>query len=164
MKGGRSCFASWFSEWKNPDTVDFPVAATGKCHDETSGAASVFNPIWTRFSCTCDNGSRTGRDYNAVRTSKNRCYKFTSVLIISFLVFFFLLQFWHHEFLIWDPDECDGVTKISLPVKQLWSPDIIVYELWVSAEQLFFNLFLLLGQEGWSDSLFHPGGLVQNLY
>lgn len=40
-----------------------------------------------------------------------------------------LLQYWHHEFLVWDPDECDGVTKISLPVKQLWSPDIIVYEL-----------------------------------
>ncbi|KAJ0032538.1 hypothetical protein NQD34_002619, partial [Periophthalmus magnuspinnatus] len=38
------------------------------------------------------------------------------------------LQYWFHEFLIWDPDECDGVTKISLPVKQLWSPDIIVYE------------------------------------
>lgn len=39
------------------------------------------------------------------------------------------LQFWHHEFLVWDPDECDGVTRISLPVKRLWSPDIIVYEL-----------------------------------
>lgn len=39
------------------------------------------------------------------------------------------LQFWHHDFLVWDPDECDGVTKISLPVKNLWSPDIIVYEL-----------------------------------
>lgn len=38
-------------------------------------------------------------------------------------------QYWHHEFLVWDPDECDGVTKISLPVKHLWSPDIIVYEL-----------------------------------
>lgn len=42
------------------------------------------------------------------------------------------LQFWHHDFLVWDPDECDGVTKISLPVKNLWSPDIIVYELSVS--------------------------------
>lgn len=45
-----------------------------------------------------------------------------------------LLQFWHHEFLVWDPDVCDGVTKISLPVKHLWSPDIIVYELWVSIQ------------------------------
>uniref|UniRef100_A0AAV2KXT7 5-hydroxytryptamine receptor 3A-like n=1 Tax=Knipowitschia caucasica TaxID=637954 RepID=A0AAV2KXT7_KNICA len=42
--------------------------------------------------------------------------------------FLWLRLYWHHEFLIWDPDECDGVTRISLPVKQLWSPDIIVYE------------------------------------
>uniref|UniRef100_I3K3M2 5-hydroxytryptamine (serotonin) receptor 3A n=1 Tax=Oreochromis niloticus TaxID=8128 RepID=I3K3M2_ORENI len=32
------------------------------------------------------------------------------------------------NFLVWDPKECDGVTKISLPVKELWSPDIIVYD------------------------------------
>ncbi|XP_078025246.1 uncharacterized protein LOC117254046 [Epinephelus lanceolatus] len=42
--------------------------------------------------------------------------------------FLWLRLYWHHEFLVWDPDECDGVTRISLPVKQLWSPDIIVYE------------------------------------
>ncbi|KAL4608185.1 5-hydroxytryptamine receptor 3A-like [Arapaima gigas] len=38
------------------------------------------------------------------------------------------LQYWVHEFLVWDPEECGGVKKISLPVKDLWSPDIIVYE------------------------------------
>ncbi|KAK9519420.1 hypothetical protein VZT92_022152 [Zoarces viviparus] len=42
--------------------------------------------------------------------------------------FLWLRQFWQHEFLVWDPDECDGVTRISLPVEKLWSPDIIVYE------------------------------------
>uniref|UniRef100_A0A3B5ADA4 5-hydroxytryptamine receptor 3A-like n=1 Tax=Stegastes partitus TaxID=144197 RepID=A0A3B5ADA4_9TELE len=42
--------------------------------------------------------------------------------------FLWLRLYWHHEFLVWEPDECDGVTRISLPVKQLWSPDIIVYE------------------------------------
>uniref|UniRef100_A0A4W6D928 5-hydroxytryptamine (serotonin) receptor 3A n=1 Tax=Lates calcarifer TaxID=8187 RepID=A0A4W6D928_LATCA len=42
--------------------------------------------------------------------------------------FLWLRLYWQHEFLVWDPDECDGVTKISLPVKELWSPDIIVYE------------------------------------
>ncbi|XP_071342811.1 5-hydroxytryptamine receptor 3A-like [Trachinotus anak] len=42
--------------------------------------------------------------------------------------FLWLRLYWHHEFLVWDPDECDGVTRISLPVRQLWSPDIIVYE------------------------------------
>lgn len=87
MKWGGSCVASWFSEWKNPDTVDFPVAATGKCHDGTSEAASVFNPIWTRFSCTCYNSSRTDRDYNVTRTSKDCCYKL--MMIICFLGFFY---------------------------------------------------------------------------
>ncbi|XP_030584133.1 5-hydroxytryptamine receptor 3A-like [Archocentrus centrarchus] len=42
--------------------------------------------------------------------------------------FLWLRLYWRHEFLVWDPDECDGLTKISLPVKELWSPDIIVYE------------------------------------
>ncbi|XP_037554140.1 5-hydroxytryptamine receptor 3E [Nematolebias whitei] len=42
--------------------------------------------------------------------------------------FLWLRLFWHNEFLEWDPDECQGVTRISLPVKELWTPDIIVYE------------------------------------
>uniref|UniRef100_A0A672J4C5 5-hydroxytryptamine (serotonin) receptor 3A n=1 Tax=Salarias fasciatus TaxID=181472 RepID=A0A672J4C5_SALFA len=42
--------------------------------------------------------------------------------------FLWLRLYWHNEFLIWDPEECDGATRISLPVKHLWSPDIIVYE------------------------------------
>ncbi|XP_034438705.1 5-hydroxytryptamine receptor 3A-like [Hippoglossus hippoglossus] len=42
--------------------------------------------------------------------------------------FLWLRLYWQHEFLVWDPEECDGVTRISLPVKELWSPDIIVYE------------------------------------
>uniref|UniRef100_A0A3B4H482 5-hydroxytryptamine receptor 3A-like n=1 Tax=Pundamilia nyererei TaxID=303518 RepID=A0A3B4H482_9CICH len=42
--------------------------------------------------------------------------------------FLWLRLYWHNEFLVWDPKECDGVTKISLPVKELWSPDIIVYD------------------------------------
>uniref|UniRef100_A0A8C6SAS5 5-hydroxytryptamine receptor 3A n=1 Tax=Neogobius melanostomus TaxID=47308 RepID=A0A8C6SAS5_9GOBI len=42
--------------------------------------------------------------------------------------FLWLRLYWHHEFLMWDPDECDGVTRLSLPVKELWSPDIIIYE------------------------------------
>lgn len=88
-KWGRSCVASWFSERKNPDTVNFLVAATGKCHDGTSRAASVFNTIWTRFSCTCDNSPKTDRDYNATRTSNDRCYKCTSVLNMGCFFCFF---------------------------------------------------------------------------
>ncbi|XP_066503163.1 5-hydroxytryptamine receptor 3A-like [Hoplias malabaricus] len=42
--------------------------------------------------------------------------------------FLWLRLYWFHEFLIWDPEVCDGVSKISLPVLNLWTPDIIVYE------------------------------------
>ncbi|XP_058257344.1 5-hydroxytryptamine receptor 3A-like [Hemibagrus wyckioides] len=42
--------------------------------------------------------------------------------------FLWLRLYWFHEFLIWEPEACDGITKISLPVSNLWSPDIIVYE------------------------------------
>ncbi|XP_062869425.1 uncharacterized protein LOC134331821 [Trichomycterus rosablanca] len=42
--------------------------------------------------------------------------------------FLWLRLYWFHEFLIWDPAECDGITKISLPVNNLWTPDVIVYE------------------------------------
>lgn len=48
---------------------------------------------------------------------------------VDILIDLHFQQYWHHEFLMWDPEECDGLTKISLPVKNLWSPDIIVYEL-----------------------------------
>uniref|UniRef100_W5MPQ4 5-hydroxytryptamine receptor 3A-like n=1 Tax=Lepisosteus oculatus TaxID=7918 RepID=W5MPQ4_LEPOC len=42
--------------------------------------------------------------------------------------FLWLRLYWFHEFLQWDPHECGGVTRISLPVEDLWTPDIIVYE------------------------------------
>uniref|UniRef100_A0A3B4CET9 5-hydroxytryptamine (serotonin) receptor 3A n=1 Tax=Pygocentrus nattereri TaxID=42514 RepID=A0A3B4CET9_PYGNA len=45
--------------------------------------------------------------------------------------FLWLRLYWFHEFLIWDPDVCDGITRISLPVNNVWMPDIIVYELLV---------------------------------
>ncbi|TDH08617.1 hypothetical protein EPR50_G00099900 [Perca flavescens] len=47
---------------------------------------------------------------------------------ISFTLYAVLGVYWQHEFLVWDPDECDGVSRISLPVRELWCPDIIVYE------------------------------------
>ncbi|KAG2463193.1 5HT3A protein, partial [Polypterus senegalus] len=47
---------------------------------------------------------------------------------ISFTLYAVLGVYWHHEFLQWDPEACGGVSKISLPVEELWTPDIIVYE------------------------------------
>ncbi|XP_053567914.1 5-hydroxytryptamine receptor 3A-like [Bombina bombina] len=42
--------------------------------------------------------------------------------------FIWLRLFWQHEFLTWKPEQCGGVQKISLPVEDIWTPDIIVYE------------------------------------
>ncbi|XP_072000219.1 5-hydroxytryptamine receptor 3A-like [Engystomops pustulosus] len=42
--------------------------------------------------------------------------------------FLWLRLFWYHEFLTWTPEKCGSVEKISLPVEDIWTPDIIVYE------------------------------------
>ncbi|KAM9316578.1 5-hydroxytryptamine receptor 3A-like [Gastrophryne carolinensis] len=42
--------------------------------------------------------------------------------------FLWLRLFWQHEFLTWIPEKCGAVEKISLPVSEIWTPDIIVYE------------------------------------
>ncbi|ELT90655.1 hypothetical protein CAPTEDRAFT_87145, partial [Capitella teleta] len=34
---------------------------------------------------------------------------------------------WKDDFLSWDPAEFDGLTKIRLPVNDIWSPDIVLY-------------------------------------
>ncbi|MGH0190777.1 UNVERIFIED_CONTAM: hypothetical protein FKN15_050052 [Acipenser sinensis] len=51
-----------------------------------------------------------------------------TVTNISFTLYAVLGVYWYHEFLQWDPEKCGGITKISLPVEELWMPDIIVYE------------------------------------
>ncbi|XP_077402842.1 5-hydroxytryptamine receptor 3B [Vanacampus margaritifer] len=38
-------------------------------------------------------------------------------------------QIWTDEFLVWDPDEFDGINEISLSSDAIWIPDIIVNEL-----------------------------------
>ncbi|KAM4619760.1 5-hydroxytryptamine receptor 3B [Polymixia lowei] len=37
-------------------------------------------------------------------------------------------QIWTDEFLIWDPEEFDGITEISLSSNAIWVPDVIVSE------------------------------------
>ncbi|KAJ0064971.1 hypothetical protein NL108_000934 [Boleophthalmus pectinirostris] len=83
-------------------------------------AVNLSNPTITNISFTLY--AVLGVVSKGILTFYITCYyRLTIALALS-------LQYWQHEFLIWDPDECDGVTRISLPVKQLWSPDIIVYE------------------------------------
>uniref|UniRef100_A0A3Q1H9Q7 Uncharacterized protein n=1 Tax=Anabas testudineus TaxID=64144 RepID=A0A3Q1H9Q7_ANATE len=37
-------------------------------------------------------------------------------------------QIWTDEFLVWDPDEFDGISEISLSSDAIWIPDVIVSE------------------------------------
>ncbi|KAK6493395.1 5-hydroxytryptamine receptor 3A-like [Huso huso] len=37
-------------------------------------------------------------------------------------------QRWQDEYLRWDPDHYQGVKRLSLPLEELWIPDITVYE------------------------------------
>lgn len=36
-----------------------------------------------------------------------------------------------HPFIRWNPEECEGITKISVATKNLWLPDIFIVELHV---------------------------------
>lgn len=60
---------------------------------------------------------------------------FPPVVFFCLLVFFvfFLsrccLQVWTDEFLVWDPEEFDGIKEISLSSDSVWIPDVIVTEL-----------------------------------
>lgn len=38
-------------------------------------------------------------------------------------------QIWTDEFLVWDPEEFDGITEISLSSDAIWVPDLIISEL-----------------------------------
>lgn len=37
---------------------------------------------------------------------------------------------WTDEFLVWDPEEFDGINEISLSSDAIWIPDVIVTELY----------------------------------
>ncbi|ELU11134.1 hypothetical protein CAPTEDRAFT_114501, partial [Capitella teleta] len=34
---------------------------------------------------------------------------------------------WKDDFLVWDPADFDGLSRIRLPVNDIWSPDIVLY-------------------------------------
>ncbi|CAN2388271.1 serotonin-gated cation-selective channel activity [Pristimantis euphronides] len=38
-------------------------------------------------------------------------------------------QSWVDEFLTWDPEEFDNITRISIPTQWIWEPDVLVMEL-----------------------------------
>ncbi|XP_069476345.1 5-hydroxytryptamine receptor 3C-like [Ambystoma mexicanum] len=109
---------------------------------------SGFGPmVDSGLACT---GSQSGPSYESLQevfsrksfrptlnysrpTSANISFTIYAILGVNektqiLTTFLWLRLYWYHEFLTWDPAECGGVQKISLPVEDLWTPDIIVYE------------------------------------
>ena len=52
-----------------------------------------------------------------------------SGLDVNLTCFSPVCQIWTDEFLVWDPEEFDGITEISLSSDAIWVPDIIISEL-----------------------------------
>ena len=48
-------------------------------------------------------------------------------LIIILILILLYIQTWKDDFLTWDPSGYDGLTSIRLPVNNIWSPDIVLY-------------------------------------
>uniref|UniRef100_H3BAY9 5-hydroxytryptamine receptor 3A n=1 Tax=Latimeria chalumnae TaxID=7897 RepID=H3BAY9_LATCH len=42
--------------------------------------------------------------------------------------YFWLREIWRNEFITWDPAEFGGLYQVSLPVDNIWVPDLYVYE------------------------------------
>ncbi|KAM4014806.1 5-hydroxytryptamine receptor 3A-like isoform 2-T2 [Anomaloglossus baeobatrachus] len=56
-------------------------------------------------------------------------------------------QSWFDEFLTWNPEEFNNITKISIPTHLVWIPDIVVIEQ-VDAEKSAENSFIYLDYTG----------------
>ncbi|XP_019622605.1 PREDICTED: neuronal acetylcholine receptor subunit alpha-9-like [Branchiostoma belcheri] len=47
-------------------------------------------------------------------------------------------HYWDDEFLVWNPEDYDGITSIRIPSEKIWRPDIVLYE--------------RIHEEGWSET------------
>ncbi|XP_078577411.1 neuronal acetylcholine receptor subunit alpha-9-like [Branchiostoma floridae x Branchiostoma japonicum] len=47
-------------------------------------------------------------------------------------------HYWDDDFLVWNPDEYNGITSIRIPSEKIWRPDIVLYE--------------RIHEEGWSET------------
>lgn len=68
-------------------------------------------------------------EYTLTHYKQYRKVSFTSFFFFAFKpTFFHCFQVWTDEFLVWDPEEFDGINEISLSSDAIWIPDIIVTE------------------------------------
>ncbi|XP_077735634.1 5-hydroxytryptamine receptor 3E-like [Canis aureus] len=68
-------------------------------------------------------------DRKAFRPVTN--FSIPTLVNISFTMSAILDVVWDNPFIRWNPEECEGITKISVATKNLWLPDIFIVELCV---------------------------------
>ncbi|XP_049484445.1 5-hydroxytryptamine receptor 3E-like [Panthera uncia] len=55
-------------------------------------------------------------------------FSIPTLVNISFTMSAILDVVWDNPFIRWNPEECEGITKISVATKNLWLPDIFIVE------------------------------------
>ncbi|XP_059019309.1 5-hydroxytryptamine receptor 3E-like isoform X2 [Mustela lutreola] len=55
-------------------------------------------------------------------------FSIPTLVNISFTMSAILDAVWDNPFIRWNPEECEGITKISVTTKNLWLPDIFIVE------------------------------------
>ncbi|MBN3324497.1 5HT3A protein, partial [Atractosteus spatula] len=66
---------------------------------------------------------------DVVRLLQSSCCLSTDEKHEKLLLYILYRQVWHNEYLSWDPALYHGVRQVSVPVKELWIPDISVHEI-----------------------------------
>uniref|UniRef100_A0A2K5SFN3 5-hydroxytryptamine receptor 3E n=1 Tax=Cebus imitator TaxID=2715852 RepID=A0A2K5SFN3_CEBIM len=91
------------------------------------------------FTINCSGFGRHGADPTALNSVfERRAFRpVTNVSVptrvnISFTMSAILDVVWDNPFISWNPEECEGITKMSMAAKNLWLPDIFIIELCVS--------------------------------
>ncbi|MGH0174044.1 UNVERIFIED_CONTAM: hypothetical protein FKN15_067058 [Acipenser sinensis] len=56
-------------------------------------------------------------------------------------------QLWFNKFLVWDPNEFDGLDHMTVPMEFIWTPDFYIYE-FVGEDLSPFTPYLSLHHDG----------------
>ncbi|KAJ8044483.1 Acetylcholine receptor subunit alpha [Holothuria leucospilota] len=77
-------------------------------------------------------------------------YLKVTVTVTHFFVAFISLQKWVDEFLVWNPEDYEGLEKVTFNKRQIWFPDITPYERINvgSAEANMEETFVLVNYKG----------------
>ncbi|XP_063478387.1 5-hydroxytryptamine receptor 3E isoform X5 [Symphalangus syndactylus] len=88
------------------------------------------------FTINCSGFGQHGADPTALNSMFNRkpFRPATNISVptqvnISFTMSAILDVVWDNPFISWNPEECEGITKMSMAAKNLWLPDIFIIEL-----------------------------------